>query len=272
MESFKSTKCIGALLHSGFYDKLVLIGFPYDEGSKVSKSRIGSAFAPDCFRRFLHKVGPIQNAEFNADLSQLTMCDYGNITAPSMEACYIKLGAKVKLTLGRGQTAFVIGGTRDYVPFCVSSVLTFTPNLPMPSKLSEKIPEPPVQPEVLHRTLFIGISPIIEANQVITKSDSKSIWRTSLDMAEFSKSGSKLIMFGTGSMCEKESFDYLTSKTGSLIWLKDIRTSAFKSDPKYLAKTQAGQSFEDLLLANEAQFEEIHVSFNMESILVFITS
>ena len=40
---------IGDLIHEGFYDKLVLIGFPYDEGAKKAGNRKGADYGPGKF-------------------------------------------------------------------------------------------------------------------------------------------------------------------------------------------------------------------------------
>lgn len=49
----------------GFYDPLVIIGFPYDHGAKKAGSRAGADYGPDSFRRFLkmNNIGSLQNPE-----------------------------------------------------------------------------------------------------------------------------------------------------------------------------------------------------------------
>lgn len=37
---------LGDLIRDGFYDKVVLIGFPYDEGARKAGNRKGADFAP----------------------------------------------------------------------------------------------------------------------------------------------------------------------------------------------------------------------------------
>ena len=37
---------LGDLIRDGFYDKVVLIGFPYDEGARMAGNRRGSDFGP----------------------------------------------------------------------------------------------------------------------------------------------------------------------------------------------------------------------------------
>lgn len=37
---------LGDLIRDGFYDKLIIIGFPYDEGAKRAGARGGSDYGP----------------------------------------------------------------------------------------------------------------------------------------------------------------------------------------------------------------------------------
>ena len=288
MESFKSSKCIGSLIHTGFYDKLVLIGFPYDEGAKTAVLRQGASYGPDCFRRFLHKVGPVKNAEYGIDLSALSMCDYGNISAASIAACYEKLSAKLRLTMGRGQTTFVVGGTRDLVPYCAEAVLEYSkdvkkdikegkdaapdfPEIKPQQEVKESEPEPPKEEKKMlesHKILFISVSPIIETEPNVQLQDPKMIWRRVLENPAFSKLGSKIVAFGTSSTCDKENYDYFTEKGGSVVWLQDVRGSKITGDAKHVAQTQAGLFFEELLGKSAEEYENVYVSFNLESILV----
>lgn len=73
---------IGQIVTDGFYDPLVLIGFPYDDGAKKAGSRAGADYGPDSFRRFLkmNNVGSLDNPEYGVNISEsLKICDYGNI-------------------------------------------------------------------------------------------------------------------------------------------------------------------------------------------------
>ena len=54
------------MVKPGFSDKIVIIGFPYDEGAVRAGSRAGSNFGPDSFRRFLkmNNLGAVENPEY----------------------------------------------------------------------------------------------------------------------------------------------------------------------------------------------------------------
>lgn len=80
MES--SHSYIGQIITDGFYDPLVIIGFPYDSGAKSAGSRAGSDYGPDSFRRFLkmNNIGSVDNPEYDINIAEsLKICDYGNI-------------------------------------------------------------------------------------------------------------------------------------------------------------------------------------------------
>ena len=110
---------IGQAITDGFYDPIVIIGFPYDEGARKAGSRAGANFGPDSFRRFLKmaNIGAMDNPEMGVNINEkLKICDYGNI---QIENCsdllklYEKLGTKVGLCIQRGNIPFVVGGSRD---------------------------------------------------------------------------------------------------------------------------------------------------------------
>ena len=272
MEAYKSNKVIGSIIPSGFYEKLVLIGFPFDEGAKSSGLRVGAAYGPDCFRRFLNKIGPINNAEYDSDLSKITMCDYGNISAINMQARYSKLTNKIRLTMGRGQITFVIGGTRDLVPFCVKGITEYPPKLEMPitKGKSDSTTHQELSPDELksHKILIIGICPNIDTDDHEISSSSKYIWRKVLEDPEFEKSGSRIILFGINSFCDKSNYDYFNSKGGSVIWLNSFRKTKVEATP--FVQTQAGKAFEDLINSKCGEYEHVYISFSLESIVVII--
>ena len=84
------------MFRHGFYDKLVLIGFPYDEGARKAGNRRGADFGPgkyllivltkvfdiiDSFRRFVKDIGSVHNPEYGVDIAAGIphIADYGNI-------------------------------------------------------------------------------------------------------------------------------------------------------------------------------------------------
>lgn len=56
----------------------------------------------DCLRRFLPKIGPLINPEYEIDISNLKICDYGNIVLdlkknpnPTLDEYANKLTSKI---------------------------------------------------------------------------------------------------------------------------------------------------------------------------------
>lgn len=51
------------LIHNSFYDEIVIIGFPYDQGAKFLQLRAGSYLGPDGFRKMLefYSYGVLKN-------------------------------------------------------------------------------------------------------------------------------------------------------------------------------------------------------------------
>lgn len=78
-EEKKENLTLADVIQPGFYDKIVLIGFPHDEGARRAGFRNGANYGPDSFRRFLPSSGFLYNVEYEVDLSSLKICDYGNI-------------------------------------------------------------------------------------------------------------------------------------------------------------------------------------------------
>ena len=130
-ESVVKKRFIGDLIHDSFYDQLVLIGFPYDQGARNCQFRQGSFLGPDCFRRFIKNAsfGVLKNVEVNMDIEKTLgpISDYGNIqidkvtdnskniSDENIQMLYDKLSLKHKLCLQRNNISFVVGGTKDMV-------------------------------------------------------------------------------------------------------------------------------------------------------------
>jgi hypothetical protein len=131
MESNKTQKYLGDLVKPGFYDELVIMGFPYDQGARNQQLRAGSYLGPDSFRRFLvFDFGVLKNVEYGINIEEHLpqISDYGNIQTDAvlngqnnmsqdkLQALYEKLTVKSGLCLDRNNRLFVVGGTKDMLP------------------------------------------------------------------------------------------------------------------------------------------------------------
>jgi formiminoglutamase len=94
---------------------IVIIGFPYDEGTIINNGRSGAKRGPDVFRSFMKKCGTVFNPEYNLDISKIKIFDHGNIDADllSLTDAHNQLRLCVKLYLDLKKTVFVIGGSND---------------------------------------------------------------------------------------------------------------------------------------------------------------
>lgn len=73
-------------------------------------------------RRFLPRVGPLRNAEYWRDISQIRISDYGNIVVDSnedLEKLLEKLNKKVEIIKNKNHIPIIVGGSKD----CVAGVL-----------------------------------------------------------------------------------------------------------------------------------------------------
>ena len=126
--SQKEPKYIGDLIHSNFYDELVIMGFPFDQHARNCNLRIGAYLGPDVFRRFLtNNYGVLKNVEYGINIQDYLpkISDYGNISTetvlngqnniaePNMYELYQKLKTKTGLCLERNNRLFLVGGSKD---------------------------------------------------------------------------------------------------------------------------------------------------------------
>eukprot|EP00826_Nyctotherus_ovalis_P006021 TRINITY_DN11383_c0_g1_i4.p1 TRINITY_DN11383_c0_g1~~TRINITY_DN11383_c0_g1_i4.p1 ORF type:complete len:270 (+),score=54.94 TRINITY_DN11383_c0_g1_i4:73-882(+) len=212
------------------------------------------------------------------DRSKVTIGNKSNDRAEAPGKQLAQLKSDVKQAMSRGQETFIVGGTKDFVPHCVEALLEYNPDADLgkeeikdeenvfadakaePNPFTDEAPKE-VQ---LHKILVVGVLPSIDTDLNEPTTSSKYIWRRVVEDSYFSKSGSRVVLFGTSSLCAKENYDYFTSKGGLIIWLNDIRKS------KPAACTQAGLAFAQLLEEHKKDYEYIYVTFSMESVKVNI--
>ncbi len=92
--------------------KVVLLGFPYDEGTVRNKGRAGSASGPDEIRKALYKLTPTKSAAMSDAGPRIF--DAGNIKKKiKLEDALTKLEGVVTSLLKYGHTPIVLGGSND---------------------------------------------------------------------------------------------------------------------------------------------------------------
>ena len=103
---------LGDLLKPGVDGDVVIVGFPFDEGTLRNKGRGGSSEGPDAVRRHFARVGPATSTRTGKSIN-LSITDAGNISATSLEEAHSKLRELVAGVLKRGGVPIVIGGSND---------------------------------------------------------------------------------------------------------------------------------------------------------------
>lgn len=92
-----------------------IVGIPFDLGVKNSAGRIGAAEAPDAIRLQIKRYGTTYNTVRGADLSALSIADFGNvnISSRSVAKTHYKTTEAVKALLAVCDVVIVLGGGND---------------------------------------------------------------------------------------------------------------------------------------------------------------
>ncbi len=96
----------------GEHFKVVLVGFPYDEGTVRNKGRLGGASGPDEVRRAFYRLTPTKSAALPD--AEVHVFDAGNLKKHmKLEDALSKLEAIANYLLRFGYTPIVLGGSND---------------------------------------------------------------------------------------------------------------------------------------------------------------
>lgn len=105
---------LGQSLSEGETPRVVLVGFPSDEGVRRNGGRPGAAGAPDAIREALYKLTPdAENPESFTDLIEQTK-DLGNLeVSGDVEQDQQALGEMLSLYLKEGAVPVILGGGHE---------------------------------------------------------------------------------------------------------------------------------------------------------------
>lgn len=111
LHSYSQSRILSQPPRSG----IVIVGFPYDEGTIRNGGRAGSCDGPDAARRFIHgRMGTLVNPETGIDLTVIDLYDIGDIPrGMKLEEAHKQLQNTVRQVLEFGYIPFVIGGSND---------------------------------------------------------------------------------------------------------------------------------------------------------------
>ena len=197
---------------------VVLLGFPFDEGSRRSPlGRPGSANGPKIIRRFIARLGALSNPEFGLDLGNLLMIDIGDIPVGlTLDEAHARLALIVAEVIHRGGIPFVLGGSNDLSYFNAAGLMTVAGG----------------SVGVVNVSSQLHVKPANADNKI----HSGSTYRLLLEDTRFCppRNGlssmpscdGKLLTFGCqGSVCSAEQAKYVSDRNGVVTWLtKDIRS------------------------------------------------
>lgn len=186
---------------------IVLVGFPWDEGTRRNGGRVGAADAPSVVRKFVQRFGPLVNPETGADLNKLLLSDVGDVSAAgTLEEAHEELRKTVSQLIAAGAIPFVLGGSNDQ-------------SYPNASALLDHHRE---NVTVVNIDAHLDVRPLKEG-----KAHSGSPFRQLLEDPRFAGSATnKFVEFAVqGNQCSKEHADYVTSKGGIIYWLSKVRAS-----------------------------------------------
>ena len=233
---------------------VVLLGFPFDEGSRRSAyGRPGGATAPKIIRRFINKLGAHYNPEFELSIANVLIVDIGDIPVGlTLDEAHSRLALVIAEIVQRGGIPFIIGGSCDMSYFSAAGLMTVTGGglgvLNVTSQLNVK---PPNNDNKIHSGSTFRL--LLEDTRFCSPA-----LRNGLAPSSPASCEGKFVAFGCqGTTCSGEQSRYVLDRNGKLFWLsKDIRTYSPPLDspspsvpriPEKMCNTAAAKLFKKVL-------------------------
>jgi len=255
---------LGSIIQDGFYEKLVIIGFPYDQIIKQldrKELKIGCQYGPDSWRRFIHTCGTTDNREFAIKIDSIKIADYGNIVAHKTAAEFNllenqqKLFIKCLLTFERNQVNFVMGGTRDFTPYVSKALISHKFYTDSASEANMEIDKK------YNKCWIISLTPKVDNEPVIEGQLTPFNRHTYLtEMAEFIESGSELLIIGTVEEHKEMNSENTTIILKSQVEQADVEKVAEFNVP---IMTKLGRYFYYLLKDKRETYQCIQVEIDI---------
>ncbi|KJE88853.1 arginase [Capsaspora owczarzaki ATCC 30864] len=227
---------LGELIQQGSAGRLVLLGFPFDEGVRRNGGRLGSKDGPDSVRKYISGMGTLINPELNVNLNTISISDAGNIRSDiKLEDAHQLLSSKVAELIGAGSIPFVIGGGNDQSYANARGL-------------------------ILQRSKSIGVVNIdahfdvrpLEHGTVHSGTPFYQLLRD----PEFINAAGKFVEFAAqGSQCSAEHAEFIRQRNHRIMWLSEVKS----------AKKQAGMQtvFKNLL---DSLGDDLFVSFDLDAV------
>lgn len=104
---------MGSILQDSATGDVVVVGFPFDEGTVRNGGRGGGKGGPAAFRKFMPKLGCAVNPEYGVDITGLKLGDAGDAVGSTIEEAHTDLTKRVRGIIEAGGVPFVVGGSND---------------------------------------------------------------------------------------------------------------------------------------------------------------
>ena len=251
---------LGSIIKSGEDGDIVLIGFPYDEGTLRNGGRGGAHKSPTVFRYFLSKMGCLANYEYMVDLSRISISDAGDVAlgADSLEQAHQQLRSTVRRVLSQGKIPFVVGGSNDQSSSNGLALLDILDDEGV-EKDGEK-----VEMGCVNIDAHLDVRPRVPASA----RNSPPLIHSGCPFRDLLEDGRLLgknfVEFAAqGSQCSGEHARYLYQHKSKIVWLSEIRApenSCEKSFAKVLKHLEGNDQ------EGAAKKRALFVSFDIDSI------
>lgn len=175
--------------------------------------------------------GVLVNYETDVDLNNVKISDYGNIVPPTgfptIDRSYEKVESKTRLTMERGQTTFLVGGSRDYSYYVTKGIVEHTPVADgvspkeaseMKKDMSEEEKEGEEKNRQKNKVLVININHQWDVDEILTDSvpHQTNYIRKLVEDPSFKETNSKILGFGIrGETYSTKIKNYLKTETRS---------------------------------------------------------
>lgn len=198
--------------------RVVLLGFPHDEGCTRNGGRPGAALGPQAFRRFVTALGPIRNPEHEIDLTTSLgggVYDAGDVVAAdsTLEGAHRALEEAVTLVLQAGKVPFIIGGGNDQSAPNGRGAYAYLDSTSHSSPLG-----------IINIDAHLDVRPLLGEDHSIPHSGSPFRELLLHQRALRTNGGAHFVEYACqGQQCSKEHADFVKEQGGTLMWLtKDV--------------------------------------------------
>lgn len=206
-------KKLGDSIRQGNDGKVVLLGFPHDKGVEINGGRVGARSGPESFRRYIRRIGTVDNPQMPDILTDFAVTDAGDVPLElDLPEAHSALTRRTTEILQKGGIPFVIGGGNDQSYSNASALLSDRGKSPV---------------GVINIDAHLDVRPLKQG-----LAHSGSPFRLLLEDERFK--GENFIEFAAqGSQCTRDHADYVRRNSGRILWLDEVQTedtlNAFKA-------------------------------------------